>query len=236
MSPGFDKSNYLSTKEAADLLGVSQHQVAQLCRSGEVAFERAAGSAFLVDARSLRRYMQLRKGRGRPLDQKTALAALWMLSGLFADWLEYPRLRRLRIRLSQLDADSLVWITRKRSEVRTYRASASFAGEMTGRLILTGSSDAVAQRFGLAPRGDIVEGYIAKSDLPRFEAEYYLAADPEGNVVLHVADWIPDWGETEMPAAVCAADLAASLNTRERSAGRQALEAMLVEYANNRSN
>lgn len=120
--------------------------------------------------------------------------------------------------------------------MRTYRGSRSFMEEMAGSLVLTGSSDAVAQRFGLTPRGDIVEGYVAKSELSRFEADYFLVEDSEGNVVLHVADWLPDWSEAVMPAAVCAADLAASLNTRERSAGIRVLEAMLDEYARNRSN
>ena len=236
MSSGIDKSSYLSTREAADLFGVTQHQVAQLCRSGEVAFKRIAGNALLVDSRSLRQYIQLRKGRGRPFDQKTALAALWMLSGLPVDWLEYPQLRRLKIRLAQIDADSLVWLTRRRSEVRAFRVSRSFANEISGRLILTGSSDAVAQRFGLTPRGDTVEGYVVKSDLPCLEEDFFLVDDSDGNVVLRVADWLPDWNEAAMPAAVCAADLATSLNTRERSAGIRVLEAMLDEYASNRSN
>lgn len=58
-----------------------------------------------------------------------------------------------------------------------------------------------------------------------------MVPDPAGNVVLHVAEWMPEGVGMAMPSAVCAADLAASLDARERRAGLSALEEMLDGYS-----
>ena len=218
MVEGGNIPGLVTTAQAAGMSGLTPHRIGCLARAGEVEAVKV-GNTLLVDVASLRAYATANMGRGRPLDARSAHAALWLLSGLGAGWLEYTRLRRLRIRLRQYSAEELSWRVRKRARVKRFRASASFLGEIRGSLILSGASSPLAGDFGLLPAVDAVEGYCLEEEAGELEARFSLAEDAHGNVVIHVAPWLPDALDGEMPVGVVAADLAQSPATREREAG-----------------
>ncbi|WP_143412117.1 hypothetical protein [Arabiibacter massiliensis] len=225
-------SGYLSTAEASHVLGSTSHHVARLARDGEIASLRTAGDALLVDASSLYVYKQISRGKGRPFSNRMAFAALWELSGLEAPWLSYAQRRRLRIKLADTTAEDLVWVTRKRAVERRYRASASFLPRIKERMILSGRTRETSGALGLVASDDVVEGYARLDDLADLARSFFLEDDPRGNVVVHAEDWLPDVEGSTMPEAVVAVDLAASLDTRGRSAGLAKLKELIDGYAN----
>lgn len=219
----------MTTAQAAEMLNVGVHNVGRLVREGELSCVRTAGDAMLVPSREVYAYVQLRKGKGRPLAPATAMAAFWELSGLKADWLDYAQKRRLRMRLASVSADDLVWQARKRARALTYRCDASFLSTAASMMSLSGRS--CLDEFGLVGDSGVFEGYVSAEELDAVVQSCFMVPDPTGNVVLHVAEYLPAGVGAVMPTAVSAADLAASLDTRERRAGLAALERMLDEYA-----
>jgi excisionase family DNA binding protein len=222
-------SGMMTTAQAAKALDVGVHNVGRLVREGEFSCIRTAGDAMLIPAIEVQKYAQLRQGRGRPLAPTIAMAALWELSGVHADWLNYAQTRRLKIRLKSVSVQDLVWQVRKRSQTLTFRCDASFLNATASMMKLSGQS--CLDEFGLVGSNNVLEGYICVNDLNTIVNACFLAPDQEGNVVLHVSEWMPENVGAAMPVAVSAADLAASLDTRERSAGLEALEGMLDEYS-----
>ena len=223
-----DISGMMTTAQAAMALGVGVHNVGRLVREGELSCMRTAGGAMLIPAAEVRGYAQLRQGRGRPLAPATAMAALWELSGLSADWLDYAQARRLRMRLASVSAEDLAWQVRKRAQAAPFRCDASFLETAAGMVARSGRSR--LDEFGLVGGSGFLEGYVCAEGLDAVVNACFMAPDPAGNVVLHVAGWMPEGVGAAMPSAVCAADLAASLDTRERRAGLSALEEMLDDY------
>ena len=222
-------SGMMTTAQAAEALGVGVHNVGRLVREGEFSCMRTAGGAMLIPAIEVQEYAQLRQGRGRPLASTIAMAALWELSGIRAGWLDYSQARRLRMRLAAVPAVDLVWQARKRARVLTFRCDSSFLNTAANMVVLSGRS--CLDEFGLVSDADVLEGYVRADSLDTVIGSCFMVPDSTGNVVLHVAEWMPENVGGAMPVAVSAADLAASLDTRERSAGLEALEGMLDEYS-----
>ncbi len=222
-------SGMMTTAQAAEALGVGVHNVGRLVREGEFSCMRTAGGAMLIPAIEVQEYAQLRQGRGRPLASTIAMAALWELSGIRAGWLDYSQARRLRMRLAAVPAVDLVWQARKRARVLTFRCDSSFLNTAANMVVLSGRS--CLDEFGLVSDADVLEGYVRADSLDTVIGSCFMVPDSTGNVVLHVAEWMPENVGAAMPIAVSAADLAASLDTRERSAGLEALEGMLDEYS-----
>jgi excisionase family DNA binding protein len=219
----------VTVEQAASGLGVSRHQVTELIHNGSLSAMRTAGGAFLVNAGSLERLKVIRRGNGRPLEQGTAWAALWALSGLDVPWLDYHQTRRLSIRLKKTTAQDLVWDTRKRTSNLWVQISDSFLGEACKHLVLSGMSAAGDHGFDLVGVSSYLEGYIAQEELQGFIKRYHAVEREDANVMLHVTLGAPIdlKALTAMPVAVAAADLAASLDARERKAGIRVLEELL---------
>lgn len=222
---------YMTTAEAAEASGLTAHRVGCLARAGAIDAVKS-GNTILVDAMSLQAYAQANQGRGRPMGARAAFAVLWLLSGRDADWLAYAQARRLRLRLQAAAAEPLSWQLRKRAETRRYRASESYLGAIAESLALSGTRSRHLERFGLLPRNGTVEGYCLGGDAGRLADLFFLAEDSHGNVVVHAAPWLPDSPDGEMPITVVAADLAQSLNARERKAGLDMLGRLLDEHRN----
>jgi len=225
-------SGKYTTKQAADILGVTTHQVVQLIHAGEVEAVRTAGEAFLIDVESLNGYARMRQGRGRPLSVNVAWAALWLLSGLEVDWLTYQQSRRLRISLQEVSAEDLVWLVRKRADFLRLRIDESFFAAATKDLVLSGTSSKLISEFELTTRTSHLEGYIARDDLKGFIQRNFAVTGGRANVTARIVNDVPfDLTElNEMPIAVAAVDLAASINERERSAGLKMLEKLLETW------
>ena len=227
---------YLSTKAAAEELGVSRHQVAMLAKNGEVNSLKVE-NVLLIDPFSLRQYKQLHRGMGRPLSPPVAWAALWLLSGLDAPWLSYPQRRRLLIKLRDISPEDLVWQTRKRSTLRLFKAAPAALPEVRKLIVLSGKSTDRPDIFGMPRNVNEVEGYAGHEELEQLRERFNLYEDVTGNLLVHTmgpyevpwpdGDVIRAAGERQLPVAAVAADLSASLDPREARAGITALAILL---------
>lgn len=219
----------IGTAETAGRLGVSQRQVQRLIEAGELLATRTAGDAWVVDALAVNAMVRTRPERGRPWSPATAWAALWRISGLDVDWLDRRTTRRLEERLAVIGADELVHATRRRAVTRHYRASESFLADLDAIVIRTGARAMEPSQFGMEPDRRQVDGYCTSEVATRLARDFHLAEDPRGNTTLRVvaAPIAILAGHDVMPVAVVAADLAESLEVRERSAGLRVLEELL---------
>lgn len=218
----------VTTGDAAERLGVSPRQVQRLIASGELAAERTAGDAWLVDALALNALVRARPSRGRPWTAPTAWAALWWLSGLDVDWLGGRTEARLRIRLRSLDASDLVLACRRRATTHRLRASASFLAPLRDQVALTGASATSLTTFDLTADESRVDAYCAAGSVGDLTARFHLTPDTRGNVTLRetaLAAVVRD--RPTMPTAVVALDLAESVEPRERAAGLRVLGGLL---------
>jgi len=219
----------VTTAVAAGRLGVSQRQVQRIIEAGELPATRTAGDAWVVDALAVNAMARTRPARGRPWSPVTAWAALWRVSGLEVDWLDRRTMRRLDDRLASIDAQELVHATRRRAVIRRYRASESFLTALDALVIRTGVRAMEPSRFGMDQDLGRVDGYCTSEEGDRLARDFHLAEDPRGNTTIRVAD-VPSAvleDRDVMPVAVVAADLAESLEVRERSAGLRVLGDLL---------
>lgn len=224
-------SGYVTVNRAAEMLGLTPHQVRALLRSGEVAGIRVSERGYMADAASVHTYGQRSQRKGRPMNQASALGALWELSGKQAAWLDYYQARRAKKALKGADAEKLALQCRRRAETKRYRVAASFLDDAKRLVSLSGVSAVAEHAIDLTGAENIVEGYIRRAYLPSFEDATFAVADQAGNAILHVVD---DWFEIDcneaMPVAVVAVDLTESLDTRTRWAGFDRLKELVDEY------
>ena len=222
-------TGYLSSAKAAEMLGVSQHQVAMLAKREEFSSTKVGGT-LLIDPYSLQFYLNMREGKGRPWNKAVSWGMLWALSGLDPDWLDPQQVQRLGQRIKTISARELVWQTRRRSHLRVYQADESVFDELRGQIFLSGKSTDRPDIFGMPVNNREIEGYVDAQYLPSYEDAFKLKAATTGNVLIHVYEDQP-WPVLapfkQMPVAVVAADLAASLDPRESHAGIAALEILI---------
>lgn len=227
---------YLTVKDAAQQLGVGEHRIRALIRSGDIAAVKPSSRATLIDAVSFQIYQQIAHQSGRPYEQRIALGVLWSLSGIEPYWLDYHQKRRCAIALQHADASSIVSKCRRRARTMRMRIVEPFLDEAAGHLLLSGIS--VARRYALdiADSANMLEGYADDVGYMALKEACFGVDDPYGNVVVHRADFLPEphWGA--MPVAVAAVDLASSMETRSRAVGSSKLEELLDarEYADHR--
>lgn len=231
MSISSNISGYYSSTQAAQLLDVTAHEIARLVRDGELSAVKAAGRAFLLDAREVNLYAAIKQGKGRPLSTSIAWAVLWLLSDLDVDWLDYSQMRRLRMKLKTIAPEELIWQTRRRTSARRFRVSKSFIPKLKQELVLTGRSCISALDSELTEQSEILEGY-ARQNLHDLEKIYHLAEDVAGNAIIHVVENEQQlFGSSgQAPIAVVAADLAITLDSRERRAGLDTLRRLIDEF------
>ena len=86
-----------------------------------------------------------------------------------------------------------------------------------------------AVTFGMGDDSQRVDGYCDEGALTELVTRCHLLEDIRGNVTLRVARLraLPIGDRREMPVAVVAADVAESIEVRERSAGLRVLENLL---------
>jgi excisionase family DNA binding protein len=217
----------LSTAEVAGRMGLSQRQVQRLVSSKQLAATRQVGRANLVDATAVMRLGTQDRAPGRPWSAETAWAALRLLSGLEANWIDQQTSYRLRQRLKTMSPERLGWVCRSRAEVRRFRASLSFLDELRSRISLTGASALESGRDLLSPPTDSVDGYCTSADRNALIDEFFLVEDPVGNVTLRATDFERIASVKSQPAAVIGVDLLESADPRQRTAGRAILVGVL---------
>ena len=217
----------MTTAVAAERLGVSQRQVQRLIAVGGLPATRTAGDAWVVDSLVVNAMERARPARGRPWSPARAWAALWQLSGLEVDWLDRRTRSRLDDRLASIDVEELLHATRRRAVIHRFRASESFLADLDALVVASGVRAMDPSRFGLDPDLRRIDGYCMNEAADRLAGEFHLVEDPRGSVTLRVAAVPALEGHDAMPVAVVAADLAKSLEVRERSAGLRVLEELL---------
>lgn len=215
----------MTATELAERLGVTHRRATELLSSGAVAGRKLANGTWLADADSVTRYESAaRRGRGRALDAATAWGLLWELAGLDADWLTPSTRSRVRRRIRQTGPEDLARVVSGRTTMRHYRAANA---ERAARgLIATGR--AAAGRLGTELIDDRrrVSGYVRTGTADDHAEVHFMVADIAGQDVLYENTLPIRYDDNVMPAAVIAADLAVSTDTRERSAGLRALEGL----------
>lgn len=214
----------LTATEFAAHLGVTRRRALEILASGAVEARRLANGLWLADADSVHRYELTQNGRGRPLARGTAWALLWELSGLHPDWVATRTHARLRARIRESNGVEIATAVAGRTRTHRYRAANSELA--AAELITTGRS--AASLLG----GDLIDdrrrtaGYVRTGTVSEYAAEHFMAPDLTGQDILYENTLPVHYNASAMPAAVVAADLALSTDTRERSAGIAALESL----------
>ncbi|NNU26998.1 hypothetical protein [Isoptericola sediminis] len=216
---------FMAVSEAAERLGVSVRQVQNLATRGELR-KVARG---LVDATSVERHLAVRiDSHTRAWSSSTAWAAISLLEGDQPDWLGVSQRSRLAKRLREISVDELVERSRGRAQVFRYAAHSSALRHLQHEVVHKREAEL---RLGLAS-SDAVDGYVAESALGGLVGRYGLARDDDGLVTLRATAMRLDVVRrlADRGPLLAAVDLAESLDVRERSAGRDALERALGEY------
>lgn len=219
----------MTTVAGAEVLGVSVRQVARLASAGELTVTRTVGGALLLDGASVHRLASQVRRTGRPWAPATAWAALALLSGEGADWLEASALSRLRHRLRASSASQLCWMTRRRASVHRMRGWGSVTG-----LLASGVSalhdDAMSALFDLTAVDGGADGYVRARDLAGVLDAAGLVDDLDGDVTVRVVPEDAGYLVDHVLIAAVAVDLAESLDTRESAAGIGVLEDLLDRF------
>jgi excisionase family DNA binding protein len=211
----------MTTRQAADRLGVSVRHVQRLVSGGDV----VAIGPDRIDAESVAQWMAQRDGsRLRAWEEPTAWAAVALLEGEPADWLGPAQRSRLRSALAEVTAVELTARSRNRAEVHRFHVHPSAVGRLARDVIESGATQGVG---GLTAARNRLDGYVAAAALPRLMQRYRLMADPGGDVILRTTamalDVIADLARGRRHA-LAGLDLAGSTDPRERSAGHRILD------------
>ena len=225
-------SSFVTTREAALRLKVSERQVRNMVRQGLL--DVLPGSPnLLITARSLARTAQQPRRTGRPWTPRVAWAALDLLSSGTAPWLLPAERYRLRESLKSRSVDEVITSARNRAMVKRFRAAPE-AEQMLLRhhIVPTGGSALanpdVAERFGLASGGSGADGYVGPGTAANLAASLGMVEDREGKVVLREVEFQDALQQDGAPVAAIALDLTESFAVREQSAGRRVLEELLA--------
>lgn len=227
-----------TTRGAANLLGVSQREVVRLIEADKISARLTESGFYVIDELSLSSYRLAKRAKGRPWAADTAWAALDLLGGGDAGWLDYRRRWSLMKKLETCSAEDVVWLARNRQTLRRYKCSPSVAPLVKKSVIRTGSASSASTMhvIGLSEAPSLVDGYVAEGLLDKLADAYCMREGTRGEVTLRVAHGLPSEFSrlAEMPPAVAAADLALSANVREHDCGLNYLEGLLDEYKQNR--
>lgn len=218
----------ITVPQLAKMLDVGARHARTLVDNGTFAARQLPSGEWLVDSDSVARYLPRRKSAGRRLDNDTAWAILYELSGIRAARLLPPATyARVRKRIRTMTAEDLAVAVSGRTSVHRYRAAN--ATKAQADLVPTGrvASDIIAS--DLLPDFRRVAGYIPiGTTVVEYARTHFMHADPAGLDVLY--ENTAPGGLSEALPAVVAADLAISADTRERAAGVRALDALRNEW------
>jgi excisionase family DNA binding protein len=213
----------LSPAEAAPRLKMSERRVRALLEEGRIPGQRVSGR-WVIDEADVARY-QPGNPAGRPLSEKSAWdlirharnAAAHGMPGHGLSPVEKHRLnqRLERLRESPDPLGLLRSLLAKRAEKAEFSSSPADLGELREdpRIHISGVSHPTS---GLLSNSEL-EAYVSRKDFQALVKDWFLvrpAAGQRPNVVLHVADEVPE----ELPPLLVAADLAERPGVREHNA------------------
>ncbi|WP_211882001.1 helix-turn-helix domain-containing protein [Pseudarthrobacter albicanus] len=218
----------LSPAEAALRLKISERRVRALLEEGRIPAQRVSGRWVIQDA-DVSRY-QPGNPAGRPLSEKSAWELIRharnaVAHGMAGRDLSPVAKHRLNQRLARLqDSPDPVAVIRsllaKRAEKAEFSSSLDDLVYLREdqRIHISGVSHPDS---GLLSNSEL-EAYVSRKDFEAVIKDWFLvkaAAGQRSNVLLHVADDVPD----ELPPLVIAADLAERPGVREQQAAREIL-------------
>jgi hypothetical protein len=221
----------MTLADAAERLGVSPRQAQRLAAAGDLT--RAVGN--VVTTESVARALAQRNANAhltRAWSKQTAWAALALLSGRddLARGIGQAQLSRLRARLRAATPESLAASLRMRASVHQYEAHPSALARLAPKVTVPGTGDGAGT---LAPRDATgVDGYVNTADLARLVGDFALIpALGAPHVVLRATDYTHVKVIAESGAALLGADLATSVDARERSEGLRLLADAIERHA-----
>lgn len=134
-------------------------------------------------------------------------------------------------RLGRATAAELEHLARNRAQVRRFNCHESVLDDLSGAVVPTAASidTGLLYKWGLTQAQQTVDGYVAADQLVGLVDEFNLVAASSGNVTVRTVTVEAAFVNGTTPLAGVALDLTESLNTREWSAGRRELEAMLKD-------
>ena len=250
----FVNDTLLTREEAASRLAVSTQRVSALCSNHLLTTYTFGSRKILISLDSVNRYKQQNYKSGRAYAPSLAFAALFMLSSCEVSWINRQQKYRIEAYLRSITPQELVNRSKNRSKTIEYWCRKSRLAELSNHLILSSATGNMRSQFQLT-QSDKIEGYISSNNLEDLVNKFHLKNKEDGvdgsiiNVKLRIIedskvfDFInqnlssritEDTRATSeksfMPIAVCAADLAESLDVRERQAGLNKLSELLTEY------
>jgi hypothetical protein len=220
----------LTATQLAERLGVTPRRARDLLRSEEVAGRQLANRTWLADSDAVARYeVSAKRGSGRTLDVATSWGLLWELSGLDANWLSASTRARVRRRIRDADAVAIASAVSRRAPA--HRFTAANAERASVGLTRTGRAASSVLDTDLIEDRRLVAGYVREGGtVADYARSHFMIPQSNGRDVLYENSLPIDYEAETMPAAVVAADLALSTDTRERSAGLEALESLRRQW------
>ena len=226
----------ITSRQAAEQLGVTQQRIQTLFTAGDVRGRMVAGR-LVVESADIQARLARRPGRGRPLAARVAWGMLWDLSGESAHWLGASERSRLRTNVRKLTTEEVVLRVRRRATLHQYRILPTYVDRLAADAACVPSGVEAASAVG----ADIVavgfaEVYTARSTHDRLVTQYAMVEggnDADINVNLRVLEddliFLLN-GRTHMPSAVVACDLMESPEPRTRRAGTLILSDLLSRF------
>lgn len=250
----FVNDTLLTREEAAAKLSVSTQRISALCSNHLLTTYAFGSRKILISLDSVNRYKQQNSKSGRAYAPSSAFAALFMLSGCEVSWINRQQKYRIEVYLRSISSQDLVNRSKNRAKTIEYWCRKSRLAELSDHLILSAATGGMHSQFQLT-QTEKIEGYISSIKLEDLINKFHLKNKEDGvsssvaNVKLRVIedskvfDFISQnvssrinedaqvtSAKSFMPIAVCAADLAESLDVRERQSGLNILSKLITEY------
>lgn len=250
----FVNDTLLTREEAAAKLAVSTQRVSALCSNHLLTTYAFGSRKILISLDSVNRYKQQNSKSGRAYAPTLAFAALFMLSGCEVSWINRQQKYRIETYLQSITQQELVNRSKNRAKTMEYWCRKSRLAELSKHLILSAATGNMHTQFQLT-QTDEIEGYVSSNNLGDLINKFHLKKSEDGadssiiNVRLRIIDdsEVFDFirqnvssnitegtqessAKSFMPIAVCAADLAESLDVRERQTGLNMLSKLITEY------
>ena len=250
----FVNDTLLTREEAATKLAVSTQRVSALCSNHLLATYTFGSRKILISLDSVNRYKQQNSKSGRAYAPSLAFATLFMLSGCEVSWINRQQKYRIEAYLRSITQQELVNRSRNRAKTMEYWCRKSRLVELSNHLILSAATGNMHSQFQLT-QTDKIEGYVSSNNLGDLINKFHLKNSENGadssiinvklrviedsevldfisqNVSSHITEYTQESStKSFMPIAVCAADLAESLDLRERQAGLNKLAELIAKY------
>ncbi|MEH0110575.1 helix-turn-helix domain-containing protein [Tersicoccus sp. MR15.9] len=224
----------ITVSEAGRVLGISRTAVRRLIERDRLTVTGRSGKLLLLDEQQVRALAETGRRRGRPWAGATAWAALCLLSGQRADWLNPDARSRLRAKLRRYTVEDVHQLARHRATVSRWIAPEQARDALPDLLTPTGDTaladPAIAADLDLeAGPSAVIDGYTTPGGATDLADGLDLTATAKGGVILRDPPLQAPFAAGHTPAAAVTLDLMDYPNAHLAAAGADALDRMLSE-------